>query len=163
LHCWEYCCSVRTGHSFLIELNPSSFFSVGLRFTNAKQAIVRTPDANNMYTFNDPNTEIHQTTQINTEARVVFIGACDVGPIFKNLWNIQTGTTGHALIVPSTEEAKVLLGHAATYWTHLLFDLVVQHMKVQAAVTESNQWLISLGSAYTEQWQVIGDGNVTIN
>jgi hypothetical protein len=60
------------------------------------------------------------------------------------------------------------LGHAVTTWAHLLDDLILQHMTVHAAVIDTNAYLLTLppdanNHPVTEQWQVIGDGNVRIN
>lgn len=71
-----------------------------------------------------------------------------------------------SLVVPAGQ-SEVLLGHAVTFWAHLLDDLVLKHMNVSNAVTETNAWVKTRkdvnGNAVTEQWQVIGDGNVKIN
>jgi hypothetical protein len=112
--------------------------------------------------------------KLQTQAHIIFIAACDIGPVFKNLWNIhdtvngQGGTKGQALVVPVGEENTVTLGHAVTYWDRLLFDLVVKHMQLGPAVDESNAYFLTLGNdvngkPITEQWKVIGDGDVTIN
>jgi hypothetical protein len=99
---------------------------------------------------------------------VVFIGACDIGPVFKNLWQIQDGTTGQVLIVPTNQESSIRLGHAVTFWGELLYLLVNQHMQVKDAYPKANSYLLSFGkdadnNPITEQWQTVGDGSVRIN
>jgi hypothetical protein len=32
---------------------------------------------------------VSATSAIQTQARVSFIGACDIGPVFENLWSIR--------------------------------------------------------------------------
>jgi hypothetical protein len=70
------------------------------------------------------------------------------------------------MIVPQGSK-PVFLGHAVTAWAHLLDDLILQRMTVQNAVTDTNTYLLTLppdvnGNPVTEQWQVVGDGNVKI-
>lgn len=145
------------GHS-LDDVNAQNqVYSVGLGFFD--KSLAAAPN-------NDPQFPVHQyantvtTPQIQTEAKVVFIGSCFIGPPFLSLWNIQSGTTGKALIVPQGS-SQVLLGHALTAWAHLLDDLILKQQKVQDAVSETNQFLRGLPGV-TEQWQIVGDGNVKI-
>ena len=88
--------------------------------------------------------------------------------MFKNLWNIQDNTTGQVSIVPVGDEDSVFIGHGVSYWSELLYELIVQRKNAQDAITTANGWLLQqkkdiAGNPITEQWQPIGDGNVQIN
>jgi hypothetical protein len=102
---------------------------------------------------------------LNTDASVIFIGACHIGPPFKMLWNINDQTSGKVLIVPSVS-GEVLLGHAVTAWARILGDLINKRMTVGDAVAETNSWLLQQtdvkGQKVTEQWQTVGDKNVIL-
>jgi len=154
------------GHSFDVAAQPSGAeISVGLLFGSS--ALVRTPDHNNPdlnYTITNGTNPI-QVTQINTQAKVVFVGSCFIGPIFEALWNITPSTKGQALIVPIGSQA-VILGHALAAWENILDDLVNKHMTVGDAVNQTNSYLpTTLDNNLNhpaEQYQVIGDASVKI-
>jgi len=149
-----------------------NFYSVGLRFFGG-QALVLPPT--DVPPFPVP-TYVNSitTTRINTQARVVFIGSCFNGPSFMSLWNIhdqtitEQATKGQAMIVLANPNSAVILGHAVVEWARILDDMILQHMSVDAAVAEANQYLLNQGrdvqgNPITEQWKVVGDGNVKIN
>lgn len=100
---------------------------------------------------------------LSTNAIIVFIGACRIGPPFKLLWNINEQTTGKALIFPSVSQ-EVYRGHAVTAWANILDELVNGGKTVGDAVKDTDAYLLTLtdvnGKKVTEQWQVIGDSSV---
>jgi len=145
------------GHSLVYgEQHPTS---IGLCFApsapNTTTNCTVTPDfgllkapAGTEYTIKD---------KFPTNAKVIFIGVCDVGPIFESLWNITATTKGQALIVPTTGD--VLLGNAAVAW-QVIAQALAQGNTVQAAVAQGNAYIQQNGRS--GRWMVIGDGNVTI-
>ena len=143
--------------------NQIVVYSVGLLL--ADKRLVAPPSDDPQYPV-PPYENAVVAERIKTQAKVVFIGSCFVAPTFQNLWNISNDSKNQALIVPMGQ-SEVILGHAAAAWAHLLHDLVALHMKVNAAVSETNAWLLTQhdvnGHPVTEQWQVIGDGNVKID
>ena len=158
------------GHSVDVQIpnsSPAQFYSVGLSFNLANEVLVLPPNSNPPFPV-PAYANSTTTTQILTQAKVVFIGACFIGPTFQSIWNINNQTTGKAMIVLQNPYSTTYLGHALTTWAHLLDDLILLHMNVQAAVNETNAYLLTLppdvnNHPVTEQWQVIGDGNVKIN
>jgi hypothetical protein len=147
------------GHSVDVQVGDTNqFYSVGLSFNLANEVLVLPPNPNPPFPV--PQYQNSTTTaQIQTQAKIVFIGACFIGPTFQSIWNINGQTLGRAMVVP--QSSQVILGHAVVAWGHLLDDLILQHMKVQDAVNETNKYLLTLPGV-TEQWQVVGDGNVKI-
>lgn len=59
--------------------------------------------------------------RIETDAKVVFIGSCHLGPKFKQLWAINENTIGQALVTSPTPDTR--LGVAAEAWILLLARL----------------------------------------
>jgi hypothetical protein len=112
---------------------------------------------------------VSATSAIQTQARVIFIGACDIGPVFENLWNISSNTTGQALIVPTTSDELVVIGHGIAEWDAIINLMMNKHQTVFQAVKAANQLLLqqkvdTQGNPITEQWTVVppGAGNVTL-
>jgi hypothetical protein len=81
---------------------------------------------------------------------------------FRSLWNINNNTAGQALIIQDISKFKggVDLGHAATAWQTIAYELTVGSMTVGQAVTQGNQTMQQLGDP--ERWTVIGDNSVKI-
>ncbi len=104
--------------------------------------------------------DYHGVTRITTQARVVFIGACFIGPAFEQLWNINNQSVGQVMIVPSNPSATVSLGYAFVAWEEFLYDMTVKGMTAQAAVQETNTYLPTVGITQPYTW--IGDGNVKL-
>jgi hypothetical protein len=166
------------GHSLLDRYCPGGpnspclyTYSVGLLLSDggtASQALVATTSLGTAQYPVHTYANATAVSQIETQAKVVFIAACDIGPVFESLWNIQTGTTNQALIVPVETENDIIIGHTFKYWEQLLNQLTNGSSSVQSAVTYSNAWLLSQGTdidnqPITEQWQIIGGGNVKIH
>jgi hypothetical protein len=158
------------GHSVDVgdnDVNPTTFTSIGLSLADANQVLVLPPNPRTPFTIPEYANSI-TTTRIQTEAKVVFIGSCFIGPDFQSLWNIGPSTKGQVMVVPTSAGSSVILGHALVAWDRLLDDLVLQHMTVGSAVTDTNTYLKSLppdvnGNPITEQWQPVGDSSVKIN
>jgi hypothetical protein len=149
------------GHSFDIAANPP--YAVGLRFTDAGQALVRPPQPtdNPSYIITETGTQIFPVTQITTQAKVVFVGACYISPFFENVWNIAPGTKGQVLIVPLNPSGSTNLVHATYAWENILQVLLDgTHKTVGQAIAATNVYMGQLG--YAERWQPIGDASVTI-
>jgi hypothetical protein len=157
------------GHSWDIFPNPGSpgsTFSVGLWFKTTNAVLVRPSQAgdNPPYILDDTNLRLVNTTRIDSQAKVIFIGACYSGPAFESLWNIhdasstQPATTGQALIVLANPTSTVLLGHALVGWEQILINMVVKKMNVLDAVLEANGYLSSIN--VPEQYRVIGDTSI---
>jgi hypothetical protein len=145
------------GHSFDIFASPP--FSVGLNFSTTASALVRpsSPTDNPQYTITAPNTRLVTVSQIHSQAKLIFIGACFSGPAFESLWNLQGG---QAMVVLSNPSSTVLLGHALAAWERILEDMVNKHMAAGAAVSETDTFLPRIG--VPEQYKVIGDPRVQI-
>jgi hypothetical protein len=157
------------GDSFFITGNSNiPNFSVGLAFQVDGTALVRPslPTDNPQYSTNDSTLQVIDSPSFVTQARVVFVAACYIGPSFEQLWNINSGTIGQVLIVPSNPNSQILMGHAFTAWEELTFDMAVQGMTAQAAVNETNTFLATqhdnLGNPLNERYTFIGDGNVKL-
>ncbi len=149
------------GDSFDINNAPNPPFSVGLTFLDANQALVRTPQSgdNPSYSFSGTDLQLFQVTHINTQARVVFIGACYTGPLFDNLWNIQPNTKGQVMIVPKNPAAGTNLVAAVIAWEDILQKLLAGS-SVGDAVAYTNDDMPKQN--YTERWTTIGDSSVKI-
>jgi hypothetical protein len=152
------------GHSLDISVQPPlppSTFAVGLLFTDANQALVRKPQPtdNPIYTFVGTNIQLFQVTQIKTQAKVIFIGACVISPFFENLWNIVPTSSGQVMIVPQDPNLDTNLIHATVAWENILQDLT-NGQTVGQAIAQTNTYMKSQN--YPERWQGIGDLNVTL-
>jgi hypothetical protein len=88
-------------------------------------------------------------------------GSCPRISAFSS-WNINNNTAGQALIIQDISKFKggVDLGHAATAWQIIAYELTVGSMTVGQAVTQGNQTMQQLGDP--ERWTVIGDNSVKI-
>lgn len=158
------------GHSIDVPnvlANPTAFTSIGLSFAEGNQVLVLPPNPRTLFPIPQYANSVI-TTRIQTQAKVVFIGSCYIGSDFQSLWNINNTTTGQAMLVPKSTTVPVILGHALVAWTRLLDDMILRHMSVQSALTETNAYLLTLppdanGNPVTEQWQIIGDSSVRIN
>ncbi len=155
------------GHSFDIATQPVAS-SVGLVFSLDNSAIVRPPSPTDNPSYEiTSNLRIVKVTRINTQAKVVFIGACFTGAAFESLWNIhdatgnQPATLGQAMIVLSNPRSEVPLGHALVAWERILDDMVNKHMTVRNAVAEADAYLPTI--SVSEQYKVIGDQSVKIS
>lgn len=142
------------GHSFL-DLNcpvgtnpPCPKSSVGLWLSDGGtggQGLIATPSlGTTQYPVRSYMNAI-PVSRIETQAKIVFIAACDTGPVFESLWNIQNGTSGQALIVPIGTDASVIIGHAFSHWEEFVDQLVNGRNNAQDAVTASNTWLLAQG------------------
>lgn len=123
-------------------------------------------------TYCNPNSQLVPPNGMQTQARVVFMGACDIGPVMYNIWNISPSTTGQVLIVPVTQDTTVVLGHALGFWQNFLYQMITvknpdgSHVNAGQAVNYVNNLLHNMkfdldGNVITEQWQAIGDALVT--
>ena len=153
------------GHSiFAGDGQTTPFYSVGLSFFGG-QVLVPPPNSNPPFPVPQYVNSV-VTNGIKTQTKVVFIGACFIGPTFQALWNINNQTVGQAMLVPTNPNSEANLGHAVFAWTRILDDMLLSKMTVGAAVQETNQYLSTLhdvnGNPIPERWQVVGDPNVTI-
>jgi Concanavalin A-like lectin/glucanases superfamily/Bacterial Ig-like domain (group 2)/IPT/TIG domain/Glucodextranase, domain B len=161
------------GDSAVIGLNQNNqttFYSVGLCFypqsNPTLNCFVKTPDDNS------PNPELQYASLIQTlhptwqtadslpvNPKIVFIGSCEISDVFKQWWQIDTSTAGHALVVPSDPSATTNLVSANAEW-ELIITYVSGKMNVGEAVTKANSVLVNQNSPGS--WTVIGDIHVCI-
>jgi hypothetical protein len=159
-------------------------YAIGLKFVDG--SLVRTPDLTRdpstnqlsqpflAYTFPpDANPPVTFIPQINSNAKVVFIGACDtLHDVIPGLWNINSQTVGQALVVPDLNASKldnaglVDLWHATNVWEHIATALLAGQT-IQQAVDAANKWLAGSNIVNrdhpAETWKIIGDTNVRLN
>lgn len=153
------------GHSFDIDTlttPPTPPYAVGLRFTDAGQALVRPsqPSDNPGYITTETGTNVVPVPLVAAQARVIFVGACYISPFFESWWNILPSTTGQVLIVPANPSSSTNLLHATYAWENVLQVLLDgSHKTVGQAVLATNGYMSKLG--YSEQWKTIGDASVT--
>jgi IPT/TIG domain-containing protein/Big-like domain-containing protein/galactose oxidase-like protein/Kelch motif protein len=97
----------------------------------------------------------------STKARIVFLAACDIGPVLEQFWNITPKTTGQALIVPDRSKfsGDVSLFHGAAAW-QVMATALANGSSVQGALSKANTYMQQ--QTYSERWTFVGDGNVTI-
>jgi hypothetical protein len=157
------------GHSAVELASDRSNFSVGLIL--ADHPLQASTDLSEPpYIITQYTPDAVQVKRIDTQAKVVFMAACDIGPVFEKLWNITNGTTGQVLVVPVGDETQVRGGHAVAYWGQLLYELIVNHENAGVAINTANKLLLARKvdldkNPITEQWQPIpiGAANVKIN
>ncbi len=96
---------------------------------------------------------------IQTQASIVFIGACDNNPYFEQLWNITDTAQNRALIVPKLNYETVYLGQALVAWREIARSLAAGN-DVNTAVNNGNTKVMNTNfvprPVVTMQWMVIG-------
>lgn len=143
------------GHSVQ---HPQTGASLGLRLIDA--AIVKkTPDPQ----YGLPGALNEIVDVIDSNAKVVFIAACELGPLFLSLWNIDDNTTDRALIVPVGSETNTDLFAATIAWKEIVRSLINDRKTVSDAVTSGN-FLLQLNGvpASRLRFRVIGGQSVRI-
>jgi hypothetical protein len=169
-------------HSYLISVPPGPppfdgiSFSAGLDLVDA--ALVRTPDPSQIwlnYTSSNPDQYgnfLVFVPSVNTNAKVIFIGACDVlHDVLPGLWNINNQSQGRALVVPDLDASRLAnaglvdLWHATNVWEHIATGLLAGQT-LRQAVDAANAWLLVSGiptaTHPAETWKIIGDPNVRL-
>jgi hypothetical protein len=101
--------------------------------------------------------------RIDTKAKVIFVASCKLGAAFKSLWDIQEGTIGRALVVPTSESEETDFGFAIDAWNEMLSNLLdTTDNTLQIAVDTANFLLQRSQVATSLRFQIIGDPNVKI-
>jgi hypothetical protein len=172
-------------HSYLepVPAGPPPFdgisYSIGLKFADA--FLIRSPDSTQTWlnygssfpANPDQNGNFFVfLPQVNTNAKVIFIGACDVlHDVLTGLWNINAQTQGRALVVPDLVASNLAnaglvdLWHATNVWEHKATGLLAGQT-LQQAVDAANAWLLVSGiptaTHPAETWKIIGDPSVRL-
>lgn len=164
------------GHALLTTTPPcgTTNYSVGLVFADGW--LVRTPnqppDPNNPcynYGFDPPPT---YRAQIPTDAKIIFIAACDdFNGVLGSLWNITNGTQGQALVMPDLSTTpdnipgSVDLWQGAVEWEQIDINLAAGQT-IQQAVADANQYIKAnpamFVTGYSQAWLIVGDPNVKL-
>jgi hypothetical protein len=167
------------GHSLVLQTPTcgTANYSVGLSFADG--ILIRTPnqffDQNNPcynYSFPPPQPfAITYANLIKTNAKVIFIGACDdINGVLGSLWDINSQTQGQALVmpdlstVPQNMPGAVDLWQATLEWEQIASNLAAGKT-LQQAVAAANQFLQSIASTLAsppEAWLIIGDPSVRL-
>ena len=147
---------------FIGHANPYAGQAIGLCFNPGAPNTPTNCTVTSAYKLLKPPLGYQYTIvdKFPTNASVVFIAACEVGPVLKSLWGIDESSQGQALIVPTPKSgAAVFLGHAATAWLTIL-DALTKGSNVHDAVDQANTAMKKQG--FAERWENIGGNNVTI-
>ncbi len=175
------------GHAFLtappqgMTIPP---YTVGLFFSGG--VLIAQPVANdpNQPLLNfTPNPQLGPytyVTTIKTEAKVIFIAACDINQVFLNLWDITSSTQGRALVVPDPTAmgqlngnftfgaGSVDLAQGVIEWEQIANSLASGNT-IENAVTNANQFVLNFWRANPSfqgnpiaQWMVVGDNDARI-
>ena len=143
------------GHSLL---TPNPERSVGLKLIDGV-IVKRMPPPQ----IGDPGGLTEIVDRIESKARVIFIGACKLGPEFLSLWDIDQTTTNRALIVPVGSDTNTNLVAAAFVWRVIVDYMGRQGATVQDAVAAGNFKLQLEGVPESElRFQVIGGTGVRL-
>jgi hypothetical protein len=101
--------------------------------------------------------------RIESNAKIVFVASCRIGPEFLSLWDINASTSNRALIVPVGTETETNLYAAALAWIAIATKLGVDGLPVGQAVAAGNVVLQNNGVPESElRFQVIGGTSVRI-
>ena len=116
-----------------------------------------------------------RVARFKTRARIVFVGTCWIGNIFRNMWELGSATGPRALVtaeaVNASPGALINLNRAAEAWKAVLRRLTggpvarFKPMTVGDAVAEVNLTDITMSHPATETHfvlKVIGDTNAKI-
>ena len=146
------------GHSIEYPLtaeHPEWFkTSIGLRLADGTIVKKMSPQ------FADPSLPYDALPSIESNAKVIFVGACRVGELFMSLWNIDDATTDRALIVPDGATVDTDLMAAARAYVRIVQSLAVQGKTVAQAVVDGNNRLAADG--FELRFRVVGGGSVRI-
>jgi hypothetical protein len=97
---------------------------------------------------------IPEGSTVSTRAKVIFIGACALGDVFRSLWSINDTTSSQVLIVPTVKGTH--LYWAALAWIEILMRLTdKRHMSVYDAVKDVNDTYLNRPDV-TLRFQAIG-------
>lgn len=132
----------------------------------------RTPDPNNPcynYGYDPPPT---YRAQIPTDAKIIFIAACDdFNGVLGSLWNITNATQGQALVMPDLTTTpdgmpgSVDLWQGAVEWEQINISLAAGQT-IQQAVTAANQYIKAnptmFFTNYSQAWLIVGDPSVKL-
>ena len=124
------------------------------------------------YSYPPPQpSHIQYEPQINSNAKIIFVGACDdVNGVLASLWNITSQTQGQALVIPDLSTAPqnlpgvVDLWQATLEWEQIAVNLAAGKT-IQQAVTAANQYLQRIASQLAdspEAWLIVGDTSVQV-
>lgn len=142
------------GHSVSVPARPE-WRSVGLLFYGSMSIVKQMSPEEQPYGPGGLAFTIVVPT-IRSAAKVVFIAACDTGPIFESVWGL--GASGRALILPVNEQTD--LYWAAQAWRIMARSLSQPNTTVGAAVAAGNAFLAT--EDRTLRFKVVGDSNVRL-
>jgi hypothetical protein len=151
------------GHS--VELDP--YGSVGLQFPNPDPVAVNPylllhKPSMNAILEGFPYKRVVE--KLESQARIVFIGACQPMSRFEQLWGFDNATKGRGLVVANTKDVRQ--GVAGEAWLRILQELRAGN-SLKAAVQTANAKVIELqaggfflgsqpSNGVMEQWRVVG-------
>lgn len=154
------------GHSRYFFSQSLGDYSIGICLIDLLNPVLvhcldKQPVPGDPYGFSDLPPGDEWIPKLNSEAKVVFIAACDLTDIFKRFVDINSNTTGRALVVSTSE--TTYLGTASQFWTIVATDLT-GGCNVTQSFNDATNWF----AAHPAQgvplptYTVIGDGNVRI-
>ena len=141
------------GDSVVIRNDPPGGppFSAGLHFFDKYLIKYREPiDGPQWVPTGQAPENIRREYRLATQAKVVFIASCYIGPEFTDLWGITETTPGRMLIVPVNEDAQTDLLLGAKVWLSIAGSLS-HGLTVGEALRDANE-----GLPMSQQWHRIG-------
>jgi hypothetical protein len=118
-----------------------------------------------VYASQDPRFR-KRPSKLDSHAKIIFIGACNLADVFKYWWNINESTHGQSLVVPAPGNDDVPLGIARFEWT-LIAQGLAQGKSISDAVAAANS-TIHVATLFdqpvptTLSWIVIGDNKLKL-
>jgi hypothetical protein len=95
--------------------------------------------------------------RIASKSRIIFIGACQTGDIFRSLWDIDSTVTNRSLIVPVGADTDL-------YWAAQAWRVIAAALgdgKTSGAVVAAGNAYLASGNRPL-RFQIIGGQNVRI-
>ncbi len=140
------------GHSVSIPDDPPGRprFSAGMSFFDKDLIKLREPVDGPQWVGKRGEAYAHREWRLASQAKIVFIASCYIGPEFQDLWGITDTTPGRMLIVPVDQNAQTDLLLGGKVWLSIA-DSLRRGQTIGQALSTANGPLPPM-----QRWKRIG-------